>query len=1168
MASGGVEMNDSERIAGVTMSFPATDSSSPSKLPRRLRQRLLVESKAPSTVEEIDAKLKEADLRRQQFYQSLSSKARQKPRLPWSSSQESELGQRLEAKLNAAEQKRLNIIAKAQMRLSKLDELRRAARSEADMRSEKERDELGMKVESQIQQAEMNRMLIQKTNRQLMEERKERATQSLMRRIMQESRYKECVHAAIQQKRLAAERKRLGFLEAERSKARARLLRVQRVANLVSTQREKERMRKKDLLEERLQRAKRQRPEYLKKKKSSRCSPHANSNLTFNQAEVLPTKLARCWRRFVKLRGTTYELTKAFESLNINEKSVKQLPFEQLALKIGSDMTLRVVRSLLERLETRLLIQYAVGKSSRTQVENIDHLLKRVASPRRKGRSNFGSRTKSVKKGGSSKEGSQRSKKLSRYQVRILLCAYMILGHPDAVLSRKGENENSLADSAAKLIREFELLVKIILGGSGAEIKSENFSMGTTLTFRRQLDEFDKAWCTYLYHFVVWKVKDAESLEQDLVRAACQLELSMMQTCKLTPEGEQDGLTHGMQFIQKQVIEDQRLLKAKVQNLSGDAGIERLKDALSDTRSTYFASKEIAPVTYITSPSSSGSEDGSPVSISSKISNLAGNEWLGGVARSLFKEEDPSLSKEVFSFSSSASSLDSEPRIGAMPLSENELLVNEIVHVHHHGLPHNLDVIDRGQSGVKEKVKETMEKAYWDAVMDSVQREQPDFSWVLKLTMEVRDELSEISPSSWKQEIIDTIDLDILSQVLGSGMLDMNYLGRILEFALDTLRKLSAPAKEDEMKVAHQNLLRELVEVSQSQSLFAIALVKGLRFVLQQIQALKKEISRARIKLIEPFIRGPAGLEYLQKAFSNRYGPLCNASNSLPLTTRWLSSVKPNSEQEWIEHTESLSTLLTPQASHPQGLPSIALRTGGSISAESNMPSAVTSTTGNEQPECTGERIDLLVRLGLLKLVCAIEGLTLEDLPETLKLNLTRLRSVQHQLQKIIVISTSMLVLRQTLVSEKLASALEMESIICECTKRLSELLDTVEDVGISEIVSAIFKPSEDGSNNLVPDPEKWESVKGMAANVLAKSLQSGDAIFTQVSRVIYLGLRGLILGGTGSKGRELAKCALQRIGAASLADKVVEAVEVLITVATVSMSVHRAWYDELVNKM
>lgn len=64
------------------------------------------------------------------------------------------------------------------------------------------------------------------------------------------------------------------------------------------------------------------------------------------------------------------------------------------------------------------------------------------------------------------------------------------------------------------------------------------------------------------------------------------------------------------------------------------------------------------------------------------------------------------------------------------------------------------------------------------------------------------------------------------------------------------------------------------------------------------------------------------------------------------------------------------------------------------------------SSPGEKLPECRGERIDLLVRLGLLKLVSEVSGLNPEVMPETLKLNLLRLSAVQSQLQKIIVIST------------------------------------------------------------------------------------------------------------------------------------------------------------------
>lgn len=61
--------------------------------------------------------------------------------------------------------------------------------------------------------------------------------------------------------------------------------------------------------------------------------------------------------------------------------------------------------------------------------------------------------------------------------------------------------------------------------------------------------------------------------------------------------------------------------------------------------------------------------------------------------------------------------------------------------------------------------------------------------------------------------------------------------------------------------------------------------------------------------------------------------------------------------------------------------------------------------TDNQLLECKGEKVDLLVRLGLLQLVNQVSGLTEEAIPETLKLNFIRLRAVQAQVQKIIVVA-------------------------------------------------------------------------------------------------------------------------------------------------------------------
>lgn len=58
-----------------------------------------------------------------------------------------------------------------------------------------------------------------------------------------------------------------------------------------------------------------------------------------------------------------------------------------------------------------------------------------------------------------------------------------------------------------------------------------------------------------------------------------------------------------------------------------------------------------------------------------------------------------------------------------------------------------------------------MERAFWDGIMESVNQEQPDYDRVVQLMREVRDELCEMAPQSWKGDILSAIDLEIFSQV-------------------------------------------------------------------------------------------------------------------------------------------------------------------------------------------------------------------------------------------------------------------------------------------------------------------------------------------------------------------------------------------------------------------
>ncbi|KAH0882333.1 LOW QUALITY PROTEIN: hypothetical protein HID58_011200 [Brassica napus] len=113
-------------------------------------------------------------------------------------------------------------------------------------------------------------------------------------------------------------------------------------------------------------------------------------------------------------------------------------------------------------------------------------------------------------------------------------------------LSSQGDQEAALNDSAKGFLREFKLLIKVIKEGH-VKMSIEESKLQT---LRSQLDLFDKAWCTFLNSFVLWKVKDARLLGEDKVRAACQLEIYMIQKCKITPERDDTVLTHDKKAIQ------------------------------------------------------------------------------------------------------------------------------------------------------------------------------------------------------------------------------------------------------------------------------------------------------------------------------------------------------------------------------------------------------------------------------------------------------------------------------------------------------------------------------------------------------------------------------------------------------------------------------------------
>lgn len=151
-----------------------------------------------------------------------------------------------------------------------------------------------------------------------------------------------------------------------------------------------------------------------------------------------------------------------------------------------------------------------------------------------------------------------------------------------------------------------------------------------------------------------------------------------------------------------QVTEDQKLLREKVMHLSGDAGIERMESALSETRSRSSRVKDSGspmgfPMTQYLTPSPTPlSTVASPSE--RNISNKSNK--TSRVVRSLFKESDTSPIESSFSspITSSNTQLSTTSEKFVAP---NEVLVNEFLHEHHRSFADGFDVSDHIQNSVE-----------------------------------------------------------------------------------------------------------------------------------------------------------------------------------------------------------------------------------------------------------------------------------------------------------------------------------------------------------------------------------------------------------------------------------------------------------------------------------
>eukprot|EP01018_Ginkgo_biloba_P001447 Gb_12075 [translate_table: standard] len=637
----------------------------------------------------------------------------------------------------------------------------------------------------------------------------------------------------------------------------------------------------------------------------------------------------------------------------------------------------------------------------------------------------------------------------------------------------------------------------------------------------------------------------------------------------------------------KQIPDDEQ--QAKLLCVNDNSRAERMKEAPAIqsrcTETQEIAIPQPSPLAHGSSQNSVA-DSSTPLGRSSCLEEIKPEEEAVGkppkIARLLFCN-DLGLGASSNALFQSKTTCESKETLDVKMVNDddkavlNERIVNEMLHDTSGTFPDSLLARNTASGKLAEiqaQIKSTMEKAFWDGVVEALARNPPDYAQVIGLVKEVRDELDALVPQSWKQELRESIDLELFTQILESGTQDVEYLAKLLDYALGVVLKLGAPARDNDTKAAHEKLVQELSEIvagmgGKSNLSFACALVKGLRFILEQIQVLKQDISSARIRALTPLIQGPAGVEYMQKAFTAHYGPSSRAISNLPQTVQWLVQVKQSIEEERDDFNASVeafkSTQSSSQSSMTMGLPLVtSFRTGSHMGFGKEVSTSYANATavtpsGETQVDIQWTSMGTLIRLGLLQIASRPVAANEENTPETLKLNIERLRNAQNDFQRIIVIATGLLLVRQTLAEKEVPPA-EIDNVLHVASKQLNDILSNpmITSHHIGQLLAQLCSSSVKGDQPEV-DGE-------LMTRVLSRSLSASDAVFARVSAAAQSGVRAILLLGKGFEGLSLAEAALKRIGASSLIDLVVGLVDTLEVIASVSCQVHGPWYMCILN--
>ncbi|XP_075766552.1 T-complex protein 11 homolog isoform X3 [Pelodiscus sinensis] len=265
--------------------------------------------------------------------------------------------------------------------------------------------------------------------------------------------------------------------------------------------------------------------------------------------------------------------------------------------------------------------------------------------------------------------------------------------------------------------------------------------------------------------------------------------------------------------------------------------------------------------------------------------------------------------------------------------------------------------VNLSPNSLESRVKETLHKAFWDALKEQLSASPPEYTHVIQLLQEIKESILLLllpRQSRLRSQIEEALDMELIRQEAEHGALDIPNLAM---YILDTMAMLCAPIRDEEVQ--------RLQGVTDP--------VQLLREIFRVLDLMKMDMANFTIQSLRPHLQDHA-IHYEQKKFQEL---LAKLPNSLDHTTEWLS--------------KAAAEVSASSSSHPEDHGSPTALSLGAVSRSSATPNPMS-----------------VLNQGYMNLLHWEPGT--EKYPETLLMDQARLQEIQLQVNQLTIIAAVLLV--------------------------------------------------------------------------------------------------------------------------------------------------------------